>query len=67
METENQIVAASLAARAIRAISQSASELYILAAVKEDPTIDGDDLRTIWIERWLKCNENRGKAILSIG
>lgn len=61
MQTENQIIAASLAARAIRADEQSASELYILAAVREDPTIDGDALRTIWIERWLSRNQPNPK------
>lgn len=57
MQTENQIVAASLAARAIRAVSQSESDLLILAALSLDSTIEGDDLRSIWMERWLSRNQ----------
>lgn len=59
--TNEQIVAQSLAARSISARSQSESNLLILAAISSDPTIDGEQLKAIWIERWLKANSNRTK------
>jgi hypothetical protein len=52
--TNEQIVAQSLAARSISARNQSESNLLILAAISKDPTVDGAQLKAIWIERWLK-------------
>lgn len=52
--TNNQAAARSLAQRALRASTQSESALLIRAAQSLDQTIDGDRLRSKWIEKWLK-------------
>jgi len=59
MTLQEQIAAASLAQKAIKAKGYGEAEILALAAQSLDPSIKAEELLSQWREQWLDQNKNR--------